>query len=272
VAASAALGLALGSERAAAEEGPDTRSLGAALTYRLGRNTVDAFTGWNALAHGAAVGATYAMVHEGADAALNRWVQGHPRGWSIAWSAPAVLGGIAVPAALPLALWYTSEPRSNQRIAAAAAGQAAALGLATSALVKAFTGRVGPEATDPADLTARSKAFRFGFLRGGIIEGWPSGHTTTNVAMAAALLATSDSWAVRAGASAFALWVALSVSFGINGEVHWTSDAVAGLLTGAAVGWTVGRSFRRGSGAPVAPPPGSTLRIHSIFPVFSGEF
>ena len=183
-----------------------------------------------------------------------------------------MLGGIAVPAALPLALWYTGEPGSSQRVAAAAAGQAAALGLATSAVVKAFTGRVSPEAPEPADLTARSKAFRFGFLRGGILEGWPSGHTTTNVAMATAL-ATSDSWAVRAGAGAFALWVALSVSFGINGEVHWTSDAVAGLLTGAVVGWTVDRSFRPGSsGALAGPSPGSTVRIHSLFPVFSGEF
>ena len=32
-----------------------------------------------------------------------------------------------------------------------------------------------------------SRAFRFGLLRGGVIRGWPGGHTTTAVAMATTL-------------------------------------------------------------------------------------
>lgn len=258
--------------RSASAEAPDTSSLPTALSFRVGTNAAASFGGWNTMIHGVAVGATYAMSQGGADAAANRWAQGHPRGLSVGWSAPAVIGGIAAPVVLPLALWFAGEPGSNHRVAAAAAGQAAILGLATSAVLKAFTGRVSPEAAEPADLAARSRTFRFGLLRGGIIEGWPSGHTMTNVAMATALIASSDSWAVRAGAGAFAAWVALAVSFGINGEVHWASDAVAGLLSGAAIGWTVGRSFRQASPPAAALSPGSSVRVLSVFPVFSGVF
>ena len=43
---------------------------------------------------------------------------------------------------------------------------------------------------------------------------------------------------------ALTIRVGLSVAFGINGEVHWASDAVAGLLMGGAIGWTIGRAYR----------------------------
>ena len=50
------------------------------------------------------------------------------------------------------------------------------------------TGRASPEAPFPTDLVARSQSFAFGIARGGIVEGWPSGHAMTNVAMATALI------------------------------------------------------------------------------------
>ena len=107
--------------------------------------------------------------------------------------------------------------------------------------LKALTGRTPPEAEFPVDLLARSMEFSFGFMRGGVIEGWPSGHAMSNVAMAVAVWRTESDPRARFAAAFWGVWVFLAVVFGIHGDVHWLSDGVAGATLGVFVGWVCAR-------------------------------
>jgi membrane-associated phospholipid phosphatase len=113
-------------------------------------------------------------------------------------------------------------------------------GLVVNLVLKGLTGRTSPEATLPAGLPERSQSFAFGFLRGGLLEGWPSGHAMTNTALAAGLWTAFPSRSVRAAATAWAAWVLVAVVFGIQGEVHWLSYGIAG----SALGWWFGTGYQ----------------------------
>ena len=86
-----------------------------------------------------------------------------------------------------------------------------------------------------------SKDFRFGFWRGGIFNGWPSGHTATATAMAVTLATLyPDNKYIFAGAIAYSAMIGVSMSF----MAHWASDIFAGAITGFVIGRVVGKSFR----------------------------
>ncbi len=147
--------------------------------------------------------------------------------------------------AVPLGLYIFGRFNDNRKlqIAGLAVGQAALLGAAASAVLKAFTGRVPP---DKKELTNDySNEFRFGFLRGGVYEGWPSSHTATAFAMATALIELyPDNAAIKYGGLAYASLIGL----GVSTNIHWFSDAVAGAFIGYAIGSAVGRGFRSAMG------------------------
>lgn len=48
---------------------------------------------------------------------------------------------------------------------------------------------------------------------------------------------------VVAGCALYAGYIATSMVLGAKGEVHWFSDAVAGTLMGASIGWYIGSVF-----------------------------
>ena len=48
---------------------------------------------------------------------------------------------------------------------------------------------------------------------------------------------------VVAGCALYAGFVATSMVLGGKGEAHWFSDAVAGTLMGASIGWYIGSVF-----------------------------
>jgi hypothetical protein len=61
-------------------------------------------------------------------------------------------------------------------------------------------------------------------------------------------------WAVPVSL-AYSAYIGGCVTLGAQGDIHWVSDTVAGLLMGYAIGWTVGSSFYRDRVAKGAKPP-----------------
>ncbi len=134
-----------------------------------------------------------------------------------------------------------------------AAAQAVLVSFAATNLLKAATGRLPPDAETPRDVKERSRRFRFGFLRGGVFHGWPSGHAMTNMALAASLSSYyGDSGLARYCGYGWAAYVMAAATIGDQGGVHWLSDVVAGGLMGWAIGRAVGVGFARGRPQPLA--------------------
>ncbi len=125
------------------------------------------------------------------------------------------------------------------QITGLALGQAAIDAAVITSVLKAFTGRVGPQHN--LEQNDYSKDFRFGFLRGGIYQGWPSSHTATAFAMATALIGLyPDNTAIKIGGLTYATLIGV----GVSTNIHWLSDFVAGALIGYAIGTIVGNDFR----------------------------
>jgi len=133
--------------------------------------------------------------------------------------------------------------RSNEdrqlQITGLALGQAAILGALITSGLKVFTGREPPP-EQQATMNDNSHNFRFGILRGGVYEGWPSSHTCTAFAMAVTLAKLyPDNATIRYGGLAYASLIGL----GVSTNIHWFSDAVAGAFIGYAIGEAVGSSY-----------------------------
>ena len=222
-------------------------------SWHLSEHVTRIYTGRNTLAHIGAVGATWLLIESGVDADVQTWAAGHGETFSIAASAPALIGGFVVPAAVPL--WMMRSDAARTRDGGLAAAQAVLVSFAATNLLKAVTGRLPPDAETPVDVGRRSRRFRFGFLRGGVYHGWPSGHTMTNMALAASLSSYySDSSRVRYFGYGWAAYVMAAATLGDRGGVHWLSDVVAGGLMGWTIGKVVGEGFARGRLQPVAAP------------------
>ncbi len=223
------------------------------MTWHLSEHVVESYSGQNRLTHIGAVGATWLLIESGVDADVQVWAARRSESLSLAASAPALIGGFLVPVAVPLYMIRSDAPRT--RNGGLAAAQAVLVSLAATNLLKAVTGRLPPDAETPPDIDRRSRRFRFGFLRGGVFHGWPSGHTMTNMALAASLSSYyDDSRLVRYCAYGWAAYVMAAATVGDQGGVHWLSDVVAGGLMGWAIGKTVGEGFARGRLQPLAAP------------------
>ena len=207
--------------------------------YKVGGHLVGSLTvnyGLNYLLAGAA---TYGIVKSGVDWRWYRNAQDHK--WISNAGFVSVGIGPLASVAVPVGLYLYGRSKEDVRLqyTGLALGQAAILaGVITSAL-KAFTGRVPPDSPDnPHDY---SGDFRFGFLQGGVYEGWPSSHTATAFAMATTLVELyPESAIIRYGGFTYASLIGL----GVSTNIHWFSDAVAGALIGYAIGKTVGMGFR----------------------------
>ncbi len=222
-----------------------TPDIARGATWRFGRNFIDSFVGKTTLVHAVSVGATWGLMASDVDARVQRWSAHRPEGWSVGLSLPALGLGYFAPAVVPLILRYRGED-VRTRNAGSAALQAVAIAWVSGNLVKAITGRRDPRYFEPDLAEERSRDWVFGFWRRGIYNGWPSGHTITNMAMAAALSSYySDSAKVRAWAYGWAACVMASATFGYQGDIHWVSDVVAGGAMGWAIGRTVGKAFAR---------------------------
>jgi len=159
-----------------------------------------------------------------------------------------------------LALLLLAYARLRERYplyrAAAAGGQALIMQLFVMQTLKTLSGRKGPlnpdiasgsaffrKTVDPAD-------FAFDFWNHGFMDGrffWPSGHTATAFAFAAAFACAiprrNASPPLRALAAALWLLAAFTGFAMVDGDFHWASDVLAGAMLGALIGAKTGRAF-----------------------------
>jgi membrane-associated phospholipid phosphatase len=218
------------------------------LFYRFPRNIVAIFSGRNLLWHAAAILLTIAFVTSGGDWAYYCWTRAEV--FSVL-ARPALGLGMLMPVLWPLALLVVGLAWNKRRLrsVAWALAQAAILAYLVTSGYKAITGRrpppfrgyVGTLALNGSALTDSSHGFQFGFLRGGIFWGWPSGHTTVAFSMAICLTTLyPKNKLVVFCALLYAFYIGLSVSV----TIHWFSEFAAGAIIGSVIGKTVGRRFR----------------------------
>lgn len=214
------------------------------LFWNLGSHAADSFLGWTSVVHLGAVASTWLLVETDIDADVRRWAARQDEAASLELAFPGLTGGMVAPVAVPLLIYLAADEEKSCR-AAAAAAQAVVLAFVTANLLKGVTGRTPPDADSPVGVEDRSRAFRFGLLRGGLWDGWPSGHSINNMALSAALASyyREQIW-LQVLVYCWAAYVMTSVVIGARGGVHWLSDAVAGGAMGWAIGWTVGSGFR----------------------------
>jgi membrane-associated phospholipid phosphatase len=212
----------------------------------IGNNVVRAFTEPVPLVlYGGAIVSTVVMAPTGADHGLRVAVVENLH--APIWGDGAYYGGYVLPLAVPVGLYVSGLIAGSGPVAGAgsAALQALAVTFATSVILKVGTGRPfplhggDPNAPDRLQHPEYAREFvPFGF------EGryaWPSGHTSSAIAVAAALSAFSESIAVPLVAYPIATSIGLGM---IVADRHWTSDVIAGACIGQAIGWSIGSAFR----------------------------
>jgi len=183
------------------------------------------------------------IVASGGDWAYYRWTRAEVF-FDVA--RPALRLGMVMPVMGNLLILAAGAVARNRRLvtAAWALGQASLLAYLTTSCYKAMTGRRPPPfhgRFGTTALTDSSHGFQFGFLRGGIFWGWPSGHTTVAFSMALCLIMLYQRNRIIA---LCALLYAFYIGFSVSVTIHWLSEFVAGALIGSVIGMTVGRSFR----------------------------
>jgi membrane-associated phospholipid phosphatase len=218
------------------------------LFYRLPRNVIAIFSGRNLWWHASAIALTMVIVASGGDWAYYRWTRAEVL---TAAALPALALGMLMPVLGSLVILLAGVAARNRRLitTAWALGQAVLLALLITSCYKAATGRRPPPfgghfaalPLNGAALTDSSHGFQFGFLRGGIFWGWPSGHTTVAFSMSLCLATLYPrNKVVVVGAWLYAFYIGLGVSV----TIHWLSEFVAGALIGSVIGMAVGHSFR----------------------------
>jgi len=208
-----------------------------------GSNFLASVSGWNSLYWLSGAALTAAFSASGVDRRVHDAFaenDGHetfvaPVPW-IGYGLPVLLGagffsaGFAADAEKPFA-------------AGCAVLQASLLAVVSTSALKAVTGRPNPSPDED-----NSRDFRFGFLRGGVHWGWPSGHMAANTAAVVSLLSVyDDNMGLKALGGLYLGWLFFGVISHEGGTMHWFSDAAAGSLVGFAIGTAVGDGFRLGS-------------------------
>jgi len=212
------------------------------LFHNFGNNIVYSFTKSYGFFHVAATTSTYSLIKGGVDWQYYEFMRDNS--FLQYTGFPSVVMGGLVPAAAPIYLYYKAKSDNNSKLmyTSYALGQSVLLSLLVSSSYKAITGRAGPDLfEDDGSRPDYSDDFKFGFLKRGVFDGWPSGHTTTAVAMATTLIKLyPENKFLKTGA----LIYAFIISAGVSANIHWLSDVVAGTLIGYSIGMSVGSSFK----------------------------
>ncbi len=226
---------------AAAENNPADLN----LFGNFGNNVLDSFRGNNIYFHLTAVAATAIIVDQGIDYDVEHYFNQHTEYGP--WARPVVFTGEYLPFIASGSLFAYAKIKNDRAVLGAsfAVMQASLIEFFYNSALKAVTGRPNPDWRHVSDMDSLSKTFRFGFLRGGVFWGWPSGHTAATMAVVSALTAyyPDKTWLKVVG---FGLvgYTMFGVSANNRGGMHWLSDAVAGALMSYAVGSTVGKYYR----------------------------
>ncbi len=195
--------------------------------------------------------APIALGQSGGDHALRTFAQdqlgGRYKAEPVTLAAPyALIGLSALAYGGALGLDHCPLQRTSSAMLFAAFETVLVVGLEKWILGRAYpTNGRDPYAEDrlnhPEDATVYEP-----FRRG--IAAFPSGHTATVFALAAALRASSPQW----GAYRYLGYpIAIAVGFGMWwGDHHWASDVIAGALIGEALGGATGRAWASSAETP----------------------
>jgi len=212
----------------------------------LGANLADAFSGTNLFFYAGAAASTFAFSTSGIDQEIRVATQQNLR--VTAYGDATVIGGYLLPALVAPTIYVVGLFHDDTTAAAgAAAMQALAVTLATTALLKWTTGRPfpthGEDPAAPSQFMHPNYSREFHPFNFDGAWAWPSGHISGTISIAAALHAfyPERPWIAAVG---YPLSFAIGLGM-IDGDHHWTSDVIAGALIGHAIGSTIGRNFRR---------------------------
>jgi membrane-associated phospholipid phosphatase len=211
----------------------------------FGNNILNSFKGNNLYFHLAAVASTVALVTSDADYYINKYFNEHEEFGNA--TIPVIRYALYFPFVIGGSLFaYGKLHKDNEAVGASyAVLQSSIIAFSYNTLLKSVTGRPGPDWRHTEDMSDLSKSFRFGFLRGGVFWGWPSGHTSSTMAVVSAITSfyADKTWLKVVGYS-YVAYMMLGVSSVNRGGMHWFSDAVAASLMSYAIGSTVGKYYR----------------------------
>ena len=207
----------------------------------LGHNMLLSAFGWPLGFHMLGGALTYKFSMKNNDLMVARFVARQDQlVYGIAFT-PGMMMGTFFPILVPGYMYFISDNRALNNTGAVAV-QATAVAFLYNNILKAISAREHPDAE--LNSGERSRDFKWGFFRRGVFYGWPSGHSMTNAAMAMSIASYNrDKPLVVAGCALYAGYIATSMVLGAKGEAHWFSDAVAGTLMGASIGWYIGSVF-----------------------------
>lgn len=207
----------------------------------LGQNMLLSAFGWPLGFHMLGGALTYRLSMEDKDLMVARFaVRQNEVAFGIAFT-PGMAMGTFFPFLVPGYMYFISSNKALNNTGAVAA-QATAVAFLYNNILKAISGRAHPDAENNNGELSRD--FKWGFGRRGVFYGWPSGHSMTNASLAMSIASYNrDKPLVVAGCGLYAGYIATSMVLGAKGEAHWFSDAVAGTLMGASIGWYIGSVF-----------------------------
>jgi len=211
----------------------------------FGNNILNSFKGNNLYFHLAAVASTAVLVTSGADYYVQKYFNEHEEYGNA--TIPVIRYATYFPFVVGGSLFaYGKLKKDDEAVGASyAVLQSSIIAFGYNTLLKAITGRPNPDWRHNEDMNDLSKTFRFGFLRGGVFWGWPSGHTSSTMAVVSALTSfyPNKTWLKVVGYS-YVAYMMLGVSSVNRGGMHWFSDAIAASLMSYAIGSTVGKYYR----------------------------
>jgi hypothetical protein len=227
------------------KEGAD-RMKSVGLLANLGGNAEKSFAGSNAWLQAAGVAATVLLIEGNADYGVNRYFHEHKS--CADFFHPVVSVGTVLTPAFGAACYFGGMAKSDPELKGLGSAllQSQILTSLYIGLLKGITGRPHPNPDSGADMKKLSRTFRFGFLRGGLFWGWPSGHTASAMALASTLTAyyPENTW-LKIGGAALVAYTMTGVAAVGGGRMHWFSDAVAAAFMTFAIGHTVGDYYHR---------------------------
>ncbi len=215
------------------------------LFGNIGNNVLNSFKGNNLYLHLAGIASTVLIVTTNTDYHVHKFFYDKPEYGDAAM--PIIRAGMFIPFVTGGSLYAYGKLGKDDRAVAAsfAVLQSSLVAFLYNSLLKAVTGRPNPDWQHHTDMKELSKTFRFGFMRGGIYWGWPSGHTSSAMAVVSALTSfySEKTWLKIAGYSVVA-YMMYGVSSLHRGGMHWFSDAVAAAFMSYAIGSTIGKYYR----------------------------
>ena len=191
------------------------------LFGNIGNNILNSFKGNNLYLHLAGIASTVLIVTTNTDYHVHKFFYDNP-GYGDA-AMPIIRAGMFIPFVTGGSLYAYGKLGKDDRAVAAsfAVLQSSLVAFLYNSLLKAVTGRPNPDWQHHTDMKELSKTFRFGFMRGGIFWGWPSGHTSSAMAVVSALTTfySEKTWLKVAGYSVVA-YMMFGVSSLHRGACH----------------------------------------------------